>query len=108
MLMSVVRVDWAEMALLVTSHRNIAPSSCFLGISSSTLTVWPSLWSARVVLPIICAPSDRRSQEMSGGGEPPALEQVRLYGSPSTASGLDLVMVGVPGGRRTVRLTVAV
>ena len=52
-LMSVLRAGWAEMALLVTSHRNIAPSSCLLGMISSTLTVLPSLWSGRLVLPVI-------------------------------------------------------
>ena len=105
---SVVRDGLEEMALFVTSHRNIAPSSCFLGRISSRLTVCPSLRLGRLGLPFISVPSERRSQEICGGGEPPALEQDRLKASPSTASTLDLVMVGGPGGSRTVRLMVTV
>ena len=83
---SVVRDGLEEMALFVTSHRNIAPSSCFLGRISSRLTVCPSLRLGRLVLPFISVPSERPSQEICGGGEPPALEQDRLKASPSTAS----------------------
>lgn len=68
----------AAVARLLTPHRNSTPSSSLRGVISSTDTVAASRSAARVVLARSGTSLRPRVQVMSGAGEPPREEQVRV------------------------------
>ena len=87
------------MALFQTVHLKLEPSSSLPGRMERTLEVRRSVEKVR-----LSRGSEVASlyQRISGLGDPPWLEQVRLMESPSVATGVRGEMTGGPGLTSTV------